>query len=183
MTQKSLESEAWIELRPSNVNLVLTLMASLSALGLLFLIDVPEWMRAAIVIVLLGGAVADVYFVRMRHARAVVAFRLTQIDQQSSPRAIIDDNASADAASARQGLGIQLRYRDSWVTAPESEVEAEAEGVVLPRCYVSTYFTSIAYSLPDDPGWRRWFPRVLPLWADGIDAESFRQVRVRLKWR
>ncbi len=177
MSQSATESTAWIELYPSNVNLGLTLTAALGALGVLFLIDLPDWVRAAISTALLFATIADVYFVRMRHARAVVAFRLIDADASGAPPARAE--GVANDAGTPKVLGIGLRYRGH----RGGDTTAESQGVVLPRCYVSTYFTSIAYTLPDDPSWRRWFPRVLPLWADGIDAEQFRQVRVRLKWR
>ncbi len=179
MTENPAETDSWIELRPSNVNLALTLAASLAALGVLFLIDVPEWARAAVAAALFIATAADVYFVRMRHARAVVAFRLTRVEEPVSSERLAQAGAPNGEMRLARELRIRLRYRNAKATG----AAAEAEGIVMPRCYVSTYFTSIAYALPGDPGWRKWFPRVLPLWADGIDAECFRQVRVSLKWR
>jgi hypothetical protein len=66
----------WIFLRPSNVNLGLTLIAPLCAVALLFIIDLPDWGRAVIATAVFLVTIVDVYFVRHRNARAISALCL-----------------------------------------------------------------------------------------------------------
>ena len=60
---------------------------------------------------------------------------------------------------------------------------AEKTGTVLRVGFVSTWFTTLRYRLPDDPRWRRCWPHIIPLWADSLDKEEFRKVRVALRWK
>jgi hypothetical protein len=180
MNSQEPDNAEWIDIRPSNVNLGLTLVAPVCALAILFLIDVPDWVRAVLAFLLLIVTVIDIYHVRMRAAHAVAAFRL--IRRTAAPTALAEPGADAQVHALTppaDPLAIQLKYR---YPARNGGV-AETEGLVNPRCYVSTYFTSISYRLATDPSWRRWFPRVLSIWADGIDKDAFRRVRVVLKWR
>jgi hypothetical protein len=170
----------WISLRPSSVNLGLTLIAPLCAVGLLFVVDLPDWGRALIATAVFLVTMIDVYFVRQRNARAISAFALDRRHVEAKAGARQEAAMAADeAGESQQKLVLRLRYRFPGRAGGAPEVEA----TVLPRCYVSTYFSSISYLMPGDPAWRRWFPRVLPIWADGIDADDFRHVRVLLKWR
>jgi hypothetical protein len=170
----------WISLRPSNVNLGLTLIAPVCPVALVFAVDLPEWGRALIVTAVFFVTVIDLYFVRHRNARSISAFLLERRKVDTvGDTATLDAKATGNMEDSPQKLILRLRYRFPDRAGGLAEVEA----VVLPRCYVSTYFTSISYLMPGDPAWRRWFPRVLPIWADGIDAEDFRRVRVLLKWR
>ena len=166
----------WITLRPSKANLVLTLLAPVGALAVVFLVDLPDWGRAIIATAVFLVTVIDVYYVRQRNARAISAFSLESRTVDSNVDAAI--SPQGDAQSPRQ-LVMRLRFRFPHRAGGMVDVET----IVLPRCYVSIYFTSISYVMPGDAVWRRWFPRVLSIWADSIDAEEFRRVRVMLKWR
>ena len=170
----------WVHLNPSNVNLGLTLLAPICAVALLFTVDLPAWGRAVIAMAVFVVTLMDVYFVRQSNARAIAALSL----ERREADAVGDAGATAgmdpgNIGEQQQKLVLGLRYRFPARVGGVTEVEA----LVLPRCYVSTYFTSISYLMPGDPAWRRWFPRVLPIWADAIDAEEFRRIRVLLKWR
>lgn len=169
-------SQGWIGLRPSATNLALTLAAPLGATAILFVLDLPDWMRAALLLALLVVASIDVYRVRQRHAGAIGAFQLIS---SSEPVPIAGAAVDAGKSETRRRLLIRVRH----VHTSSDGVPREAEGIVLDRAYVSAYFTSIPYRLDDDPAWRRWFPRHVVIWADAIERESFRQVRVQLKWR
>ena len=179
-------SDRWVEIKPSNVNLALTLAAPLCAASAALIVDMPDWVRAVLLALLVMATVADVYLVRHLSAGAVSAFYVFEIDEPDGQVGALAVPKLLEVAAARQGaarppkqpLGIRLRYRHP---AKRGGI-AEAEGVLGERAYVSTYFTSISYRLPGDPAWRRWFPRVVSLWADGVDREAFRQVRVQLKW-
>ncbi|MEQ1518057.1 MAG: hypothetical protein ABL931_16375, partial [Usitatibacteraceae bacterium] len=86
---------------------------------------------------------------------------------------------SGGAASSLPNLGIRVRYAlASGLLTPR-----EAEGAIVKGAFVSPWFTAVRYSLPNDPTWRKWWPHVLPLWADSLAAEPFRKVRVALKWK
>jgi|GEM_PF-1908434 len=186
MNPDQVMDERWIEIKPSNVNLALTLAAPLLAVVAAFFVQMPDWVRAAFLALLFLSTIADVYLVRHLSAGAVSAFYLFELDVPGSPHGPLPVVGAGEAyppqhrtqpETARR-LGIRLRYRH-----PTKRGGAvEAEGVLGSRAYVSTYFTSIPYRLPSDPRWRRWFPRVFSLWADGIDREAFRRVRVQLKW-
>lgn len=170
----------WVPLKPSHVNLALTLIAPICAVALLFIVDLPAGGRAVIALAVFVVTLIDVYFVRQSNARAIAALSL----QRREADVAGDAGATAGMRPGKIGeqqqkLVLRLRYRFPARVGGVTEVEA----LVLPRCYVSTYFTSISYLMPGDPAWRRWFPRVLPIWADGIDAEEFRRIRVLLKWR
>jgi len=186
MNPDQVMDERWIEVKPSNVNLALTLVATLFAAGVTLVVEMPDWVRAVLLTLLFVATIADVYLVRHLSAGAVSAFYLFELDTPLSPdsvRPVLSGGESSplghgvQQAAARQ-LGIRLRYRHP----AKRGGGVEAEGVVESRAYVSTYFTSIPYRLSGGPGWRRWFPQVVSLWADGIDREAFRRVRVQLKW-
>jgi len=186
MNPDQVMDKRWIEIKPSNVNLALTLLAPLFAAGAVVVIEMPDWVRAVLLTLLFVATIADVYLVRHLSAGAVSAFYLFELDTPDRPdsvRPVVSGGESSPSQhGAQQGvarqLGIRLRYR----YPAKRGGEVEAEGVVGSRAYVSTYFTSIPYRLLADPGWRRWFPRVVSVWADGIDREAFRRVRVQLKW-
>jgi hypothetical protein len=165
----------WVNLRPSNTNLALTLLSALLACAALWLIDIPDWVRATILLLALIVLLCDVYIVRFKSANAIAAFYLFERD------IVLPQTADTDEPSHQRVLCIRLRYANP--SKRKSSAPSEVEGVVTKSPYVSTYFTSIPYQLPDDPKWRRWMPRVLALWADGLDREQFRQVRVQLKWQ
>jgi hypothetical protein len=167
----------WIALNPSNTNLVLTLSAGLVACAALWLIDIPEWARALILLIAFVVLSIDVYMVRLKSRDAVGAFYLFERDV-----VVLADGDVAQ--SPLKELCVRIRYRNTGNTGKlKSLAEAEVEGVVHKAPYVSTYFSTIPYRLPNDPAWRRYMPRIISLWADSLDREQFRQVRVQLKWR
>jgi hypothetical protein len=164
----------WIALNPSNTNLVLTLGSGVIACAALWLIDIPEWVRAGILLLAFVVLSMDVYLVRLKSRDAVGAFYLFERD--------VVVMADGDVAqSPQKELCVRIRYRNT--AKLKSPAEAEVEGVVHKTPYVSTYFSTIPYRLPSDPAWRRYMPRTISLWADSLDHEQFRQVRVQLKWR
>jgi len=176
------DSPSWVAVQPSLISLTLTLTLPLLAVGGLFWIELEEWVRGALLAALLVAVSIDVYIVRLKSANAIGAFRLVLIEKVSvaplgEPPESIQPSAVV-GANERQ-LHIKLRFRNP----SKKRSSAEAEGVVAKQSYVSTYFTSISYRLPDDPRWRKWLPRVLPIWPDSIERDAFRQVRVLLKWR
>jgi len=59
----------------------------------------------------------------------------------------------------------------------------ELEAALLHGAVVTPWFTTLKYRLPADAPWRRYWPRVVPVWFDAIDAEAFRRLRVALRWK
>lgn len=165
----------WVTLKPSNTNLALTLASGVLACGALWLIDIPDWGRAAILLVAFVVLSIDVYLVRLKSRDAIGAFYLFERDVLTTP-------TNADAApEIKKELCVRIRYHN--LAKRKSAQDGEIEGIVHKSPYVSTYFSTIPYRLPNDPAWRRFMPRMISLWADSLDREQFRQVRVQLKWR
>ncbi len=174
----------WISLQPSFINLILTLMAGVLAAASLWLIDIPEWLRAAILLLALIVLMIDLYLIRHKSADAISGFYLIERD------IVVPGPDQANAAEKlptpikKHELVVRLRYANPQKRKKtDGTIEREVDGVVLSSPYVSTYFTTIPYRLAGDPRWRRWLPRVLALWADSLDRERFRETRVKLKWR
>ncbi|NJR72380.1 MAG: hypothetical protein HC782_05050 [Gammaproteobacteria bacterium] len=162
----------WIHLKPSTTNLILTLTSAVLACGVLWLIDIEDWMRAIILLLALIVLAVDVYVVRFKSRDAIAAFYLIERDVVSN----VEGNASP--VTSKQ-LWVRIRFLNTHKRKTDIEIEAQ----VHKAPYVSTYFSTIPYTLPNDPKWRRWLPRVISLWGDSLDREAFRQVRVQLKWR
>jgi hypothetical protein len=166
----------WIAIRPSNTSLFLTLALPLAAALVLFALDISQMIRLALLCVLLLVTVIDVYQVLQKHRRAVVAFRIQRTvgpaEVQEAPK-----SAARHAAKNAASLQVVLRYRQQAGQA----APLETTGEVLSQTYVSVYFTSVSYRFAPDPSWRRFAPRILAIWPDAIDAESYRQVRVLLR--
>ena len=187
MRMTDIQDPRWVVLKPSLTNLILTLAAGLAAMASLWLIDLPAAWRGAILLLALVVLAMDVYLIRCQSRDAVAAFYLYERDVALP--AATGNPLPAQTETARELL-MRIRYanparRRKGKNSKDGNDsnDSEALGVVLKSPYVSTYFTTIPYRLPHDAPWRRWFPRVLAIWADSVDAEQFRQVRVRLKWR
>ncbi len=176
MASSTVETE-WISLRPSKTSLVLTLVLPVVAALVLFLLELSEVVRLGLLCVLLVVTVVDVYRVLQKHHGAVTSFRVRRVIAEPTPV----DGASGIGPEAekqpRAALQVSLRQRPSSGQLSATEITAE----VLAQTYVSVYFTSIAYRRASDPAWRRYFPRILAIWPDAVDAELYRQVRVLLR--
>jgi hypothetical protein len=160
----------WIPLRVSRINMTISALGVLLALGALALVPLQQWIRLGLAAAFLGAFVWDLRLILMLTRQSVGSFYLFDLD--AIPH-------SGDSASPRAKLGIRLRY----VITDRLLVQREAEGVVLSGAFVSPWFTALRYALPQDPRWRRWWPHIIPLWPDSLPAEAFRTVRVALKWK
>ena len=171
----TLADPRWVTIRPSNTNLILTSLLAMLAIGALWLVPLSLWLRIVLCCIALLILVVEVIQIRMLSRFAIGAFYLQLRD---SP-IVSDDSAAAN--SKRPSLGIRVRYANPQLRGLKAA--DEADGAVCGSPYVSTYFSTITYILDSDPAWRRYMPRLLALWADGVEREQFRQVRVLLKWR
>jgi hypothetical protein len=150
-----------IRLRPSRRSMALTLFASFAALGVIAFAPLPLWLRVAFIILWAVASMIEFRAQRLLAANAVLAFRVFDRDSQA-------------VAKGEAPLGLEVR------------MNAQASirrGVVLTGCFVAPWFTALRYRLEGDAPWRRYWPRVIPLWPDSLDTEAFRELRVLLKWK
>ncbi|MCY7386477.1 MAG: hypothetical protein LH481_00160, partial [Burkholderiales bacterium] len=112
----------------------------------------------------------DLRLILLKSARSVNAFYLFDLD-------VLRDPGSTPSNQAK--LGIRVRYVRAYGLLPTNE----AEGIILSGAFVSPWFTAVRYALPRDPAWRKWWPHIIPVWADSVAADAFRRLRVALKWK
>lgn len=173
MVQESENAAAdprWIMLRVSRINLVINAIGVAIALGTLVLVPLPPWLQVALAVVFLAAFLWDLRLILFKSRQSVNGFYLYDLEPRRE-RDVPPPQA--------EKLGIRVRY------ANPSDLlgTREADGVILKGAFVSPWFTAVRYALPEDPSWRKWWPHIIPLWSDSIPGESFRQVRVALKWK
>jgi hypothetical protein len=156
----------WIPLRVSRINLLINVVGVVLACGLLLWVPLPPWLRAAVAVAFLAAFLWDLRLILLKGGQSVGAFYLYDID------------AAPDGEQAAK-VGIRVRY----AVASALVGKREAEGTILKGAFVSPWFTAMRYALPQDAKWRKWWPHIIPLWKDSLEAESFRRVRVALKWK
>ena len=166
----AVDDPRWILLRVSRTNLLISAVGVLVALGMLVLVSLPTWARVGIALIFLLAFLWDLRLILLKSSHSVSAFYLFDCDAAHA-----QDGSSLPSAK----LGIRVRY----AAAPASLTHQEAEGVILGGGFVSPWFTTVRFALPQDPRWRKWWPHIIPLWPDSAAAESFRRVRVALKWK
>lgn len=156
----------WIPLRVSRINLLINAAGAVLACALLLWVPLPPWLRVALAIAFLAAFLWDLRMILLKSRQSVGAFYLYDID------------AAAESEPTAK-LGIRVRY----AIASGLVGNREAEGTILKGAFVSPWFTAVRYALPQDAKWRKWWPHIIPLWKDSLEAESFRRVRVALKWK
>jgi hypothetical protein len=156
----------WLELRPSRIALGVTFLAAATALAVIALTPLPPWLRVVFLVLWVAISYLEFTSAALVSRRSVVAFALRDAD-----RAI-------EAAGPRITVDLRLRGPKS-LSAPPKIPDAE----VLEGGVVTPWFTAIKYRLPNDAYWRKFCPRVVPVWVDALDAEQFRKLRVALKWK
>ena len=175
----------WIVLRVSRINLCITLVGALLAFPLMWWLSmVPAWVRLTLLLAFALSMAWDLWLILLKGRHSVGAFYLFDLDTVLEHHTGLDvqgaeSRTAARAKSDAPKLGIQVRFAN----AAKYLLAAEREGVVLHGAFVSPWFTALRYRLPDDPAWRRYWPRVIPLWQDSLDAAEFRRLRVMLKWK
>ncbi|MBL8512828.1 MAG: hypothetical protein JNJ55_02470 [Betaproteobacteria bacterium] len=156
----------WVLLRPSRAALGITVLAAAAALAVIALTPLPFGLRVFFLIVWIAFSYLEFTSVALISRRSVVAFALRDADaplEGQGPPLMVD---------------LRLRATKSLTDAPEIHGAQVLHGGV-----VTPWFTALKYRLPDDPRWRRFWPRVVPVWFDALDADSFRKLRVALKWK
>ena len=176
---KSLDPR-WITLRVSRLNLGVALVGALLVFPVMFLIsEVAAWIRLS----LLGGFVLalawDLRLILLKGRESIGAFYLFDLDPASRSGAKDFPSTGRIGGADSPRLGIRIRFANPG----KDHNTAEREGVVLHGAFVSPWFTALRFQIAGDAAWRRWWPRVIPLWADSLDDAEFRKVRVALKWK
>lgn len=162
----------WIAIRVSRINLAVTLGGAAVAFPLLFVVPISPAVRVALLLAFLLAMVFDLALTLLRVPQSVTAFYLFDIERDASLR-------PPGQGAAGAVLGIRVRHRGH----SQRSAANEHEGTVPAGSFVTPWFTALRYRLPQDPAWRRAWPRVIPLWSDSIGAEDFRRTRVALKWK
>jgi hypothetical protein len=170
----------WITLRVSHINLGITVVGVLLAFPvMMFVSGIDAWIRMSLLVGFVLSMAWDLRLILLKGRDSVGAFYLVDLDP--APRPTVNDapgvKRKADAYSPR--LGIRIRFAN----AVKHPVSAERDGIVLQKTFVSPWFTVLRFQLPGDAAWRRWWPRLIPLWPDSLDAGDFRKIRVALKWK
>ena len=169
-SENNTKDPRWILLRVSRINLFINAVGVLVALGMLALVPLSPWLRIGLAIVFLAAFLWDSRLIMLKSKVSVSAFYLFDLDAKT-----VRDDARPQPAR----LGIRVCY----ALASGLLANREEDGVILNGAFVSPWFTAVRYALPQDPRWRKWWPHIIPLWPDSIDADAFRRVRVALKWK
>ena len=159
----------WIELRVSRINIALNTAGVLIAICTMASLPLPQWLQIATALIFLAALAWDLRLVMLKSGEAVGAFYVCDLD--SSAHLNVPQSQAAK-------LGIRIRY----ALIGQGGVR-EAEGTILSGAFVSPWFTAVRYAMPGDPWWRKWWPRIIPIWPDSIAADQFRRLRVALKWK
>lgn len=169
----SFDDPRWIPVRVSCINLAVTIVGALISFPVLMLLPIALWIRLTLLGVFTAAMAWDIYLILLKAPGSVGAFYCFDLDRSpSSP-----SDTAPTAERPRLGIRIQ-RARQS-----RNGLASVCEGVVLQKAFISPWFTTLRYRLDDDAPWRRWWPRVIPLWPDSIGKEEFRKIRVALKWK
>jgi hypothetical protein len=164
-SMNSTSDARWVVLAPSRMQRAATIVVALAALLVLVVVALTEDslippLAASLLVLLLAVGLAWEWRGQSRFMpRRVVALYLVEID--------------APVRGDPPRLGMRLRFADA----------REDDGVVLAPAFVTPWLSTIRYRLNGDARWRRWWPRVLPLWRDALPRDAFRQIRVQLKWK
>lgn len=174
----------WIVLRVSRINLGITLLGALLALPLMWWINgVPLWIRLSLLLAIALCFAWDLRLILQKGQGSVAAFYLFDLDddpkQGTPPGTKVAPSWSRNVNESSPRLGIRVRF----LNGSNPLVSADHEGIVVPGAFVSPWFSALRYRLKADPPWRRWWPRVVALWPDSLDAAQFRATRVALKWK
>ena len=160
----------WILLRASRISLLLSGVGILLSLAVLALVPLPVWLRVGLGVVFFAGFLWELQLILLKGTKSVNAFYLFDLDTVPG-----EDSLPLQRAK----LGIRMRCVGDSGLPPTRE----AQGVIQHGAFVSPWFTTVHYVLPQDPRWRKWWPHVIPIWPDSIAADAFRRVRVALKWK
>lgn len=178
MPNQQIQDPRWIQLKPSRFALMVNGLGSVLAVAIvLFLLPndaFAVWLKAVLLIALGGAIWLHLRDALLLSSSATTAFYLLELDAKPSLDA--DPLDGKDTKVETQGM--RLSY-----AKPSGAHEIGATARIQTGAFVTPWFTAIPYLLENDPGWRKFWPHVLPIWRDSLDADAFRRVRVQLKWR
>ena len=171
----------WIRLKPSRLQLAVMLAGASLAIAVLVMIpQLATWLRGVLAAAICLQIIFEVVTPFFRHT-AVVAFYFTSLDpgrdehdgrKKHEEKGDDPQKDASDKVNPSAKLGIRLQLKNG----------AIQQGEVRDRAFVMPWFATVPYRFPNDGWFRKVWPRTLPLWRDRLEAESFRQVRVQLRW-
>ena len=172
----------WIEVRVSRINLAVSMVGALLAYPIMLLVEgMSPAIRIGLLLLFSIAMAWDLHLILLKGRQSVRAFYLFDRDPgpMAAAGAVQTPAGPSGPARGRPALSIRVRL----ARAPLTEGADGFEGDVLGGAFVSPWFAALRFRLPGDPPWRRWLPRIIPLWSDSIDADQFRRIRVLLKWK
>jgi hypothetical protein len=175
---QQIQDHRWIQIKPSRLALVVSgLGASLAFAIVVFLLPndaVAIWAKVVLLFALGAAIWLHLRDALLLSSSAITAFYLLELDAKPS----LDADFGSGKNTKEETQGMRLSY-----VKPGGTHEIDATARLQTGAFVTPWFTAVPYSLENDRAWRKFWPRVLPIWRDGIEADAFRRVRVQLKWR
>ena len=173
-TTVSFDDPRWILIRASKIGIALTLLAGVSATGVIIISALTWWLTLLLMIALSALLALEISRLSLLGPNAIIAFYLVTLDP------VDPDNLNKTAR--KNSLGIRLRHRNG----------RHSEGRVRDGAFVMPWFMNIPY-IDEKPTSRsrklfprllpRLSPRVLPLWRDAVTPDDARRTRVKLRWQ
>ena len=118
----------WITLRVSRINLGISLLGTLLAFPVLWLVSgLPPWVRLSLLAGFVVTMAADLWLILLKGRYSIGAFYLFDLDQPLAPTDTQSVVRNIWVNSPR--LGLRVRFAN----AAKHPGAAECEGIVLPR--------------------------------------------------
>ena len=177
-TTAAFDDPRWILIRASKIGLALTLVAGVSAAGVIIVLALTWWLTLLLMIALSALLALEISRLALLRPDSIIAFYLVTLDPV--------DSDNLNKAARKNNLGIRLRHRNG----------RDSEGRVRDGAFVMPWFMNIPY-IDEKPTSRsrklfprllprllpRLSPRVLPLWRDAVTPDDARRTRVKLRWQ
>jgi hypothetical protein len=158
MSSRKFEPPLHIELAPSRWLLILLLAIHCGAALLVLLFETPWWIKLALLALVLVSAVINLY--KSGWIRRMVLARRLWLRWQPIPRLVWQSD-------------------NDWQLSTDNDQEVLAE--LLPTSTCQPAFVALNFRTDKSRWLDRYFSVVI--FADAIDKEIFRQLRVRLRTR
>jgi hypothetical protein len=174
---EEVQDPRWIRLKPSRLAVAVNGVSGAFAVAVVFFLPGDAFAMLPKALLLLAIGIVTAIYVRralLCSPSAITAFYLVELD--AKPESLLDPDSATEPAAEKLGMRISYSKRGE-----AHEIGATAR--LQPNAFVMPWFAAIPYAFDTDQAWRKLWPRLLPVWCDGIDADAFRRLRVQLKWR
>ena len=144
-TTAGFDDPRWILIRASKIVIALTLVAGVSAAGVIIMLTLTWWLTLLLMLALSALLALEISRLSLLGPNAIIAFYLVTLDPV--------DPDNLNKAARKNNLGIRLRHRSG----------RESEGRVRDNAFVMPWFINIPY-IDEKPTSRsrKLFPRLLP---------------------